>query len=111
MIHNIQSGLQDSEKPKLTDFSDNFQNVAILQEECNEVVHIGFKIMRFGFDSWHPDDPTKTNKDLLTQEVGDILAMVDILKANGILDADELQIAKSKKFRKLEKFYTFPKGE
>lgn len=94
----------------LTKFSDDFQNLILLQEECNEVMQVGFKIRRFGFDNWHPKHPNKTNIDLLTQEVGDVLALIDILKATGILDEKELNHAKRRKFKKLENFYTFPGG-
>lgn len=95
----------------LTKFSDDFQNLAILQEECNEVLHIGFKIRRFGFDNWHPKHPNRTNTDLLTQELGDVLAMIDILKATGIVDETDLNHAKQRKFKKLEKYYTFPRRD
>ncbi len=92
----------------LTKFSDEFQNLAILQEECNEIIHIGFKIRRFGFDNYHPKNPNKTNIDLLTQEIGDMLAIIDILKANGTIDEEEIILAKHRKIKKLEEYYTFP---
>lgn len=52
----------------------------ILQEEAAEVIQIISKIKRFGLYSYHPDDPARTtNIAHLSVEVGDFIAIVDLL--------------------------------
>jgi len=51
-----------------------------LSEECAEVQQVVCKIIRFGWDSYHPDDPDKTpNIIRLANEIGNLLHMVDIV--------------------------------
>ena len=50
------------------------ERLAMLAEECGEVIHIVGKILRHGYDSYHPADPTVTNRDLLGRELTDLLA-------------------------------------
>jgi NTP pyrophosphatase (non-canonical NTP hydrolase) len=54
------------------------ERLAILSEECGEVVQIIGKIMRHGFESSHPDGGP-TNRELLEKEIGDIEAAVQCL--------------------------------
>lgn len=76
------------------------------QEECGEIVQIISKILLFGLDSWHPDDPTKSNAQLLQQELGDVLAMIDLIVASGIgTTHDGLSLAKGSKFIKLARYH------
>lgn len=50
--------------------------MAILQEECAEVVQAVSKVYRFGLNnSWNG----VTNKEALITEIGDVLALIDIL--------------------------------
>lgn len=52
----------------------------VLMEECSEVQKICSKIMRFGFDSYHPSDPEKkTNTVKLAEEYGDLVGTMDKL--------------------------------
>ena len=56
--------------------------IAILQEECGEVVQICGKILRHGKYSYNPFDEEKklTNQVLLAKEVADVLVAIDIAK-------------------------------
>lgn len=57
-----------------------------LQEECAEVVQIASKYNRFGPESFSPADPEKrTNRAKLTQEVIDLMALVQAVGMNGLL--------------------------
>lgn len=85
-------------------FNDIPQNLEILAEECAEVIRIKSKIVRFGIDDFHPKNEM-SNRDALEQEVGDVLAMVDILVGNGVLTAAGLEAAKGRKLVKLEQWY------
>lgn len=73
----------------------------ILQEECAEVIQAVSKISRFGIDNFKPGKP-KTNREHLEEELGDMMAMIDILLEKGIVSLDHLEIAKRAKIEKLK---------
>jgi NTP pyrophosphatase (non-canonical NTP hydrolase) len=75
----------------------------ILQEECAEVIQAVSKINRFGIDNLKPGKP-KTNREHLEEELGDMLAMIDILIVKGIVSSNNLEIAKLAKIEKLKKW-------
>ena len=75
--------------------------VGILQEECAEVIVEVSKCDRFGMDSVHYKTGLLHSR-MLEMEVGDVLAMVDILIEQGVLDVNELDIAKANKKEKLK---------
>lgn len=77
--------------------------LGILQEECGEVIVEVSKCRRFGLDSLHYKTGIKHSK-MLEIEVGDVLALVDVLIEQGILDADELETAKRAKKEKLKQW-------
>ena len=51
------------------------ERLAMLAEEAGEVVQIVGKILRHGYDSYHPANPNVTNRELLDDEIGDLLAV------------------------------------
>jgi NTP pyrophosphatase (non-canonical NTP hydrolase) len=73
----------------------------ILSEECAEVIQAVSKINRFGIDNLKPGKP-KTNREHLEEELGDLLAMVDILCSMGVVELDNLRVAKLAKIEKLK---------
>ena len=75
--------------------------LGILQEECAEVIVEVSKCDRFGMDSVHYKTGLLHSR-MLEMEVGDVLAMVDILIEQGVLDVNELDIAKANKKEKLK---------
>ena len=75
----------------------------ILQEECAEVIQAVSKISRFGIDNLKPGKP-KTNREHLEEELGDMLAMIDIMLANKVVSRDNLEVAKRAKIEKLKKW-------
>lgn len=77
----------------------------IAQEECAEVTQAISKIFRFGFDSEHPHT-RKTNKQSLEEEIGDLLAMVDIMVEKCIISDNEINYARKAKREKLKKWST-----
>lgn len=53
------------------------ERLAILAEECGEVIHIIGKILRHGYESYDPTVPINNqarNRHLLEKELGDISA-------------------------------------
>ena len=79
--------------------------LGIMQEECAEVIVEVSKIRRFGIDSVHYKTG-QTHAKMLEAEVGDVLALVDILMEQGILNAEELTLAKERKKDKLKQWST-----
>lgn len=75
----------------------------ILSEECAEVIQAISKCHRFGLDNYKPGKP-KTNREHLEEEIGDLLAMVDILLEMDVVDEIVLQQAKLAKIEKLKKW-------
>lgn len=77
----------------------------ILQEECAEVIQAVSKISRFGIDNYKPGKP-KTNREHLEEELGDMLAMIDILTDVGVVSPEKMEVAKQAKIEKLKKWST-----
>ena len=65
--------------------------LTIAQEECAEVIQVISKIHRFGIGNEHVGSQRGiTNTEKLEEEVGDLLAMIDLLVENGILRTEKL---------------------
>jgi NTP pyrophosphatase (non-canonical NTP hydrolase) len=82
---------------------DTKEVMAILQEECAEVIQAVSKINRFGMESeWQGI----TNKESLITEIGDVLAIISILvdETDININSDDLQKAIDAKYTKLEIF-------
>ena len=79
------------------------ETLDILQEECAEVIQAVSKISRFGLDNLKPGKP-KTNREHLEEELGDLLAMIDILHDMDIVSWENLDSAKAAKIEKLKKW-------
>jgi NTP pyrophosphatase (non-canonical NTP hydrolase) len=75
----------------------------ILQEECAEVIQAVSKISRFGIDNFKPGKP-KTNREHLEEELGDMLAMIDIMLEKNVISLANLESAKKAKIEKLKKW-------
>ena len=52
------------------------ERLAMLAEEAGEVIQIVGKILRHGYDSYHPDDPLVPNRHMLVSEITDFMAIV-----------------------------------
>jgi NTP pyrophosphatase (non-canonical NTP hydrolase) len=85
--------------------NDNTREILlILQEECAEVSQAISKCFRFGPDQIKPGKD-KTNLNMLQEELGDLLAMIDLLVWNNVgVNWNELTIAKKQKFEKLKQW-------
>jgi len=77
----------------------------ILQEECAEVIQAVSKCRRFGIDEIHLK-LGKSNRENLTEEVGDLLCMIDLLIKSGIVDDQAVYLARVAKEEKLKKWST-----
>ena len=58
------------------------ERLAMLAEECAEVIQAAGKILRNGYGSCHPDHPRVTNRALLGREVTDLLAVLYLMEGD-----------------------------
>ena len=52
------------------------ERLAMLAEECAEVIQVIGKILRHGYESHHPETTGVTNRDLLNAEINDISGVI-----------------------------------
>jgi len=76
----------------------------ITQEECAEVTQAISKVFRFGGEGRWPDETSLSNKEKLEEEVGDLLAMIDILIERCYLSDTLVNAARINKKEKLKKW-------
>lgn len=63
---------------RLTD--EELERLALLSEECAEVIAIIGKILRHGYESSNPFDARRTrNRELLAREIGDVRYSIRLL--------------------------------
>lgn len=86
---------------------DNNEVMDILQEEAAEVIQAVSKIRRFGMNN-AKYGTGQTNKEHLEEELGDLLAMIDILQINNVVNWGNLHTAKRAKIEKLKKWSNIP---
>ena len=67
------------------------ERLALLAEECSEVVQVIGKILRHGYESHHPAEGSPTNRRLLEEELGHVRFAVALMSQS--LDVAESQIA------------------
>lgn len=96
----------------LDQFDNNDINFELLAEECSEIIKVcaeiiqtKSKIKRFGLNDENPNTNI-SNRNSLIQEIGDLLAIVDILENDGIFSSEQLFDAKINKLKKLKNWYT-----
>lgn len=75
----------------------------IAQEECAEVTQAVSKVFRFGMDAEHNG---RTNKERLTEEVGDLMCMIELMVETNLIDSVEMLQAAVNKRKKLETWST-----
>lgn len=73
--------------------------LVILQEECAEVIQVISKMHRFGADNEYDG---VTNRERLTQEIGDVLVLINHLCDTGVVEEESIHRAITKKLKKLK---------
>jgi len=58
------------------------ERLVILAEECAEVIQVINKIIRFGYNSFHPEKALD-NRDLLEKELGDVQLILSMMSSSG----------------------------
>lgn len=77
----------------------------VAQEECAEVIQAISKCFRFGLDNVKPGKP-KTNREHLEEELGDLMAMMNLMCDNGLVNVDNIENAARDKVEKLKQWST-----
>ena len=80
----------------------------ILQEECAEVTQAISKCLRFGIEHEYNG---ATNRERLTEEIGDLIAMIELCYDTGIVDYLQVKEAQHRKFDKLKTWSTIYETE
>ena len=81
--------------------SEQEEILTITQEECSEIVQAICKGRRFGFDIEYDG---ATNRQKLTRETGDLLAMIELMIKHNIITLEDVLEAKQAKFEKLKQW-------
>lgn len=76
--------------------------LVITQEECAEVIQEISKCFRFGIDKLHKSG--LSHRQVLTQEVGDLICMLQLMMEHNIVDSQEVEVARLAKLQKLQVF-------
>jgi hypothetical protein len=77
--------------------------LTILIEEAAEVQQRATKMLRFGVKEMQPGQ-SLSNRARLSDEVGDLMAIIDMAKGIGLIDTFRINKARAEKFIKLDKY-------
>lgn len=77
------------------------ERLAVLAEECGEVIHIIGKILRHGYNSRHPEGGD-TNKGILERELGDLLFAINFVSTD--LNTSHIEIYAQSKEQAINKW-------
>jgi NTP pyrophosphatase (non-canonical NTP hydrolase) len=79
--------------------------LALLAEECAEVIQVIAKIQRHGLLSCNPNDPERTtNLNLLHRELGDVRAAMVMLSRAGVLHLGQLPALAGLKLERVREY-------
>lgn len=88
------------------------ERLALLAEEMGEAIQVIGKILRHGFESYHPDDPAgATNRELLQKELGDVRFAVELMCCALDIDRIEVMNAIEKKGHRARKFLHYQRAK
>ena len=76
---------------------EELERLALVAEECAEVIQIINKIIRHGYESYHPNDPNITNRELLSKELSDLIAVATLLTDTEVLEIADIPTTLRKK--------------
>lgn len=81
------------------------ERLAILIEELGEAAQAAGKILRHGYASYNPDDPTSLdNKHNLEKELGDVRFAVHLLGQNGDISEGRVITRVGAKEKSIQKY-------
>ena len=93
--------------PAITPYQDEL--LTILVEECAEVQKAATKIMRFGAGDSDPHTPRVINSTKLSEEIGDLMTLIELCFDAGLANSGEATRAMVAKRNKLPLMMRFAK--
>lgn len=85
------------------------ERLALLAEECSEVIQIINKIIRHGYNSHHPNNPHESNRELLETELGHVRFASDLMEVTGDVRTVNIGIAQENKQDTVSKYLHYNK--
>jgi len=85
-------------------FNNTPLNLELLAEECAEVIQAKSKLIRFGLNHTNPIKGHAAISDL-EDEIGDLEAIIAILKNNNTISGEAVENAKQRKLVRLNNWY------
>jgi NTP pyrophosphatase (non-canonical NTP hydrolase) len=88
------------------------ERLAMLAEECGEVIQAVGKILRHGYASVHPDgrDKGRDNRANLLRELGDVRAIVALMCGENDIDHSEMVVAATDKLARVARYVHHQQG-
>ena len=80
------------------------ERLAILIEECGEVIQAGTKILRHGYESNNRGKLTETNRQALQREIGDLFHAFTRMEVAGDLNREAIHAHASSKPAAIEPY-------
>ena len=80
------------------------ERLALLIEECSEIQQIACKILRHGYDSYHPNNPSVSNRQLLEEELGHYEVAVQLMVDNDDVNFIEMNSSSMRKSQTINKY-------
>lgn len=81
------------------------ERLALLAEECAEIIHAVGKILRHGYESTNPDNPDPlSNRNMLTKELGDMIAALWLLLANSDVEQHVVEYYEREKLKRVKQY-------
>jgi len=74
------------------------ERIALLTEECGEVLQEIGKVLRYGYEGSHPKYGEKNSRERLQQEIADVLVIITLMIKENDININEL--AKCMKFKR-----------
>ncbi len=83
------------------------ERLYLLLEECGEVQQIVGKILRHGYEEFHPNDKKKvptTNRKMLERELGDVFCIIEMMMNKKDVSGIELEKNRVLKEERVKKY-------
>lgn len=86
------------------------ERLAILAEEASEVIQVVGKILRHGYDSYHPTTK-ESNVELLEMELGDLQAAIGLMTSRGDVNHHNIYLNIGKKVDRMQKYLHYAENK
>lgn len=87
------------------------ERLALLAEECGEVIQIVGKILRHGYESKHPNNLSgPTNRQMLEKEAGDVQAAVELMRSEADVSSSAIEDHAITKLESVEQWMHHQQG-